>query len=159
MVRLCESVRIRDVTYGTTDPNDLKILNDFKQGLDNPELLKWPETGYDPCGHPPWPHVFRSGDKNAQIQVQNLGLKGPLPQNLNQHPKLFNLGLQKNHFNGKLPTFSGLSELEFAYLDNNDFDTIPAIFSMDSVAYESWFWIAILLIKLQDGLFLRNWLI
>ncbi|KAK8605013.1 hypothetical protein V6N13_082473 [Hibiscus sabdariffa] len=116
------------ITYGTTDPNDLKILNDFKQGLGNPELLKWPETGDDPCGHPPWPHVFCSGDRVAQIQVQNLGLKGPLPQNLNQLPKLFNLGLQKNHFNGKLPTFSGLSELEFAYLDNNEFDTIPADF-------------------------------
>ncbi|KAK8661158.1 hypothetical protein V6N13_052057 [Hibiscus sabdariffa] len=125
---LCALLCLFTVTYGTTDPNDLKILNDFKQGLGNPELLKWPETGDDPCGHPPWPHVFCSGDRVAQIQVQNLGLKGPLPQNLNQLPKLFNLGLQKNHFNGKLPTFSGLSELEFAYLDNNEFDMIPADF-------------------------------
>ncbi|KAK5818519.1 putative receptor protein kinase TMK1 [Gossypium arboreum] len=116
------------VVYGATDPNDLKILNDFKKGLENPELLKWPEAGDDPCGPPPWPHVFCSGDRVTQIQVQNLGLKGPLPQNLNQLPKLFNLGLQKNHFNGKLPSFSGLSELEFAYLDNNEFDTIPADF-------------------------------
>ncbi|XVE59645.1 hypothetical protein DITRI_Ditri05aG0062800 [Diplodiscus trichospermus] len=116
------------VVDGATDPNDLKILNDFKKGLDNPDLLKWPENGDDPCGPPPWPHVFCSGDRVAQIQVQNLGLGGPLPQNLNQLTKLFNLGLQKNHFNGKLPTFSGLSELEFAYLDNNEFDTIPADF-------------------------------
>ncbi|XVE79172.1 hypothetical protein DITRI_Ditri14bG0036600 [Diplodiscus trichospermus] len=116
------------VVYSATDPNDLKILNDFKKGLDNPELLHWPENGDDPCGPPPWPHVFCSGDRVAQIQVQNLGLRGPLPQNLNQLAKLFNLGLQKNHFNGKLPTFSGLSELEFAYLDNNEFDTIPADF-------------------------------
>ncbi|KAE8712207.1 putative receptor protein kinase TMK1 [Hibiscus syriacus] len=126
---LCVLLCLCTVTYGTTDPNDLKILNDFKQGLGNPELLKWPETGEDdPCGPPPWPHVFCSGERIAQIQVQNLGLKGPLPQNLNQLSKLFNLGLQKNHFNGKLPTFSGLSELEFAYLDNNEFDTIPADF-------------------------------
>ncbi|XWS73839.1 hypothetical protein CRYUN_Cryun02cG0163800 [Craigia yunnanensis] len=116
------------VVYSATDPNDLKILNDFKKGLDNPELLKWPENGDDPCGPPSWPHVFCSGDRVTQIQVQNLGLRGPLPQNLNQLTKLFNLGLQKNHFNGKLPTFSGLSELEFAYLDNNEFDTIPADF-------------------------------
>ncbi|XVF46996.1 hypothetical protein PTKIN_Ptkin03bG0073700 [Pterospermum kingtungense] len=116
------------VVYSATDPNDLKILNDFKKGLDNPELLKWPENGNDPCGPPSWPHVFCSGDRVTQIQVQNLGLRGPLPQNLNQLTKLFNLGLQKNHFNGKLPTFSGLSELEFAYLDYNEFDTIPADF-------------------------------
>ncbi|XVF19634.1 hypothetical protein REPUB_Repub11eG0127500 [Reevesia pubescens] len=116
------------VVYSATDPNDLKILNDFKKGLDNPELLKWPVNGDDPCGPPPWPHVFCSGDRVAQIQVQNLGLRGPLPQNLNQLTKLFNLGLQKNHFNGILPTFSGLSELEFAYLDYNEFDTIPADF-------------------------------
>ncbi|PPD76565.1 hypothetical protein GOBAR_DD26514 [Gossypium barbadense] len=116
------------VVYCATDPNDLKILNDFKKGLDNSELLMWPENGDDPCGPPSWPHVFCSGDRVTQIQVQNLGLKGPLPQNLNQLTKLFNLGLQKNHFNGKLPTFSGLSELEFAYLDNNELDTIPADF-------------------------------
>ncbi|KAB2065650.1 hypothetical protein ES319_A09G103700v1 [Gossypium barbadense] len=116
------------VVYCATDPNDLKILYDFKKGLDNSELLMWPENGDDPCGPPSWPHVFCSGDRVTQIQVQNLGLKGPLPQNLNQLTKLFNLGLQKNHFNGKLPTFSGLSELEFAYLDNNELDTIPADF-------------------------------
>ncbi|KAE8663828.1 histone deacetylase 8-like isoform X1 [Hibiscus syriacus] len=87
----------------------------------NPRLF----PSYDP---PPWPHVFCYGDRVAQIQVQNLGLKGPFPQNLNQLSKLFNLGLQKNHFNGKLSTFSGLSELEFAYLDNNEFNTIPADF-------------------------------
>ncbi|MBA0615408.1 hypothetical protein Godav_015548 [Gossypium davidsonii] len=116
------------VVYCATDPNDLKILNDFKKGLDNSELLMWPENGDEPCGPPSWPHVFCSGDRVTQIQVQNLGLKGPLPQNLNQLTKLFNLGLQKNHFNGKLPTFSGLSELEFAYLDNNELDTIPADF-------------------------------
>ncbi|OMP03809.1 hypothetical protein COLO4_10189 [Corchorus olitorius] len=116
------------VVYSATDPNDLKILNDFKKGLENPELLKWPENGDNPCGPPSWPHVFCSGNRVTQIQVQNLGLRGPLPQNFNQLTKLVNLGLQKNHFNGKLPTFSGLSELEFVYLDNNEFDTIPADF-------------------------------
>ncbi|KAM5584969.1 receptor protein kinase TMK1-like [Rosa sericea] len=115
------------VVYGATDPDDMKILNDFRKGLENPELLKWPENGDDPCGSK-WPHVFCSGDRVTQIQVQGMGLKGPLPQNFNQLPKLYNLGLQKNNFNGKLPTFSGLSELQYAYLDNNDFDTIPSDF-------------------------------
>ncbi|XP_062015948.1 receptor protein kinase TMK1-like [Rosa rugosa] len=115
------------VVYGATDPADMKILNDFRIGLENPELLKWPENGDDPCGSK-WPHVFCSGDRVTQIQVQGMGIKGPLPQNFNQLSKLYNLGLQKNNFNGKLPTFSGLSELQYAYLDNNDFDTIPSDF-------------------------------
>ncbi|KAJ0020810.1 hypothetical protein Pint_31755 [Pistacia integerrima] len=116
------------VGYSVTDPNDLKILNDFKNGLDNPELLKWPADGDDPCGPPSWPHVFCSNGRVTQIQVQNLGLKGSLPQNFNQLSKLYNIGLQRNKFNGKLPIFSGLSELEFAYLDFNEFDTIPSDF-------------------------------
>ncbi|KAK6926516.1 Leucine-rich repeat-containing N-terminal, plant-type [Dillenia turbinata] len=113
---------------GATDPNDLKILRDFEKGLENPELLKWPENDDNPCGPPKWPHVFCSGQRVTQIQVQNLGLKGPLPQNFNQLDKLYNLGLQRNNFTGKLPTFSGLADLQFAYLDYNEFDTIPSDF-------------------------------
>ncbi|KAA8549953.1 hypothetical protein F0562_001639 [Nyssa sinensis] len=116
------------LAYSFTDPNDFGILNDFAKGLENPGLLRWPANGNDPCGPPSWPHVFCSGGRVTQIQVRGLGLKGPLPQNLNQLTKLQNLGLQKNEFNGKLPTFSALSELQYAYLDFNDFDTIPGDF-------------------------------
>ncbi|XP_022142500.1 receptor-like kinase TMK3 [Momordica charantia] len=129
--RLCFSLVLlclSSVCFCATDPNDVKILNDFREGLENPELLKWPVNGDDPCGTPPWPHVYCAGDRVSQIQVQGLGLKGPLPQNFNQLSKLSNLGLQKNKFNGALPSFSGLSELEFAYLDFNEFDTIPSDF-------------------------------
>ena len=114
--------------YSVKDPNDLKILLDFQKGLENPELLKWPANGDDPCGPPLWPHVFCSDGRVTQIQVQSMGLKGPLPQNFNQLSKLYNIGLQRNNFTGKLPTFKGLSELEFAFLDYNNFDTIPSDF-------------------------------
>ncbi|KAL6575725.1 hypothetical protein OROHE_000706 [Orobanche hederae] len=111
---------------GITDPNDFKILNAFRKGLENPELLKWPDSGDDPCGPPQWPHLVCSSDgRVTQIQVQGLGLEGPLPQNFNQLDKLQNLGLQRNKFYGQLPTLSGLSDLQFAYLDFNNFDTIP----------------------------------
>lgn len=117
------------VAYAATDPNDLKILLDFKNGLENAELLKWPENGDDnPCGPPSWPHVFCAGNRITQIQVQNMGLKGPLPQNFNQLIELYNLGLQRNRFNGSLPSFSGLSDLEFAFLNDNEFDSIPSDF-------------------------------
>ncbi|CAN4089632.1 unnamed protein product [Withania somnifera] len=114
--------------YTVTDPNDLAIINEFRKGLENDELLKWPENDDDPCGSPVWPHIVCTGSRIQQIQVMGLGLKGPLPQNLNKLSKLTNLGLQKNEFSGKLPSFSGLSELRFAYLDFNKFDTIPSDF-------------------------------
>ncbi|KAG6693818.1 hypothetical protein I3842_09G020700 [Carya illinoinensis] len=102
------------VVFGATDPNDLAIINQFKKGLENPELLQWV----------------------AQIQVQNLGLSGPLPQNLNKLSMLTDLGLQKNNFTGALPSFSGLSNLRNAYLDNNRFDTIPGDFFDGLVSLE-----------------------
>ncbi|XP_058196171.1 receptor protein kinase TMK1-like [Rhododendron vialii] len=117
-----------NLAFSKTDPNDAKVLSDFREGLKNPDLLKWPDNGNDPCGPPSWPHVYCSNGRVTQIQVANLGLKGTLPQDFNQLTKLYNLGLQKNHFSGKLPTFSGLSELQFAYLDFNEFDTIPSDF-------------------------------
>uniref|UniRef100_A0A7N0UXD4 Leucine-rich repeat-containing N-terminal plant-type domain-containing protein n=1 Tax=Kalanchoe fedtschenkoi TaxID=63787 RepID=A0A7N0UXD4_KALFE len=114
-----------------TDPIDLKVLNEFRDGLDNAYLLNWPVDGgkgEDPCGLPAWPHVYCSGNKVSQIQVQNLGLKGQLPQSFNQLTMLSNLGLQGNRFNSKLPTFKGLSRLEYAYLNGNEFDMIPLDF-------------------------------
>lgn len=112
------------LAYCVTDPNDVRVLNEFRKGIENPELLQWPENDDDPCGKP-WKHLFCSGSRVTQIQVQGLGLKGTLPKDLNQLSKLINLGLQRNQFYGKLPSFSGLSELEFAYLDFNKFDEIP----------------------------------
>ncbi|KAL2328411.1 hypothetical protein Fmac_021838 [Flemingia macrophylla] len=111
--------------YGVTNPNDFRILNDFRKRLENPELLKWPENGNDPCGPPSWPYVFCSGGRITQIQTKNLGLEGSLPPNFNQLSELQNLGLQRNNLSGALPSFSGLSKLQYAFLDYNEFDTIP----------------------------------
>ncbi|KAA8518459.1 hypothetical protein F0562_015933 [Nyssa sinensis] len=120
-------VSLVSAVYSVTDPNDLAILNQIRKGLENPELLEWPSND-DPCGPPSWPHIYCSGSRVSQIQVQGLGLKGPLPKNFNQLSKLSNLGLQKNQFSGMLPSFSGLSELRYAYLDYNNFDSIPSDF-------------------------------
>ncbi|XP_055807344.1 receptor protein kinase TMK1-like [Solanum dulcamara] len=129
-------VSLFSVSYCVTDPNDLAIINEFKKGLKNPELLEWPVNGDDPCGPPAWPHIVCTGNKIQQIQVMGLGLKGPLPQNFNQLSKLTNLGLQRNQFSGKLPSFSGLSELRYAFLDFNKFDSIPSDFFNGLVSLE-----------------------
>ncbi|WJX73783.1 hypothetical protein P8452_57523 [Trifolium repens] len=123
LILFCSMINI---CYSATNPNDLKVLNDFRKGLENSELLKWPEKGNnDPCGPPSWPYVFCSDDRVTQIQAKNLGLKGKLPQNFNQLSELNNLGLQRNNLTGMLPSFHGLSKLEFAFLDYNSFDAIP----------------------------------
>ncbi|KAL5976470.1 hypothetical protein ACLOJK_020803 [Asimina triloba] len=115
------------LALGATDAGDEQVLMDFRKGLSNPELLQWPAAG-DPCGPPRWNHIFCDGPRVTQIQIQNMGLGGTLPPNFNKLSRLFNIGFQKNNFSGKLPTFSGLSELQYAYLGNNQFDTIPADF-------------------------------
>eukprot|EP01018_Ginkgo_biloba_P012330 Gb_34876 [translate_table: standard] len=115
------------IVIGETDPGDMAILNAFKKGMKNAELLNWPDGGTDPCGQK-WDHVFCSGTAVTQIQVRGLGLEGTLPPNFNQLKALHNIGLQNNNFSGALPTFNGLSNLVYAYLGQNNFDTIPADF-------------------------------
>ncbi|KAL4578307.1 hypothetical protein LXL04_014428 [Taraxacum kok-saghyz] len=116
------------LVYSATDPGDLAVLNQFRKGLKNPEVLKWPVNGDDPCGPPSWPHVFCSQTRVSQIQVQGMNLEGVLPGNLNQLSMLTNLGLQKNRFTGALPSLNGLSGLRWAYFDYNQFDSIPSDF-------------------------------
>ncbi|KAG0492352.1 hypothetical protein HPP92_005750 [Vanilla planifolia] len=113
---------------GVTDPNDFLVLDEFRKGLRNPELLKWPDSGNDPCGPPLWPHVFCSGSRVTQIQVKNLGLSGHLPKSFNRLSYLENLGFQRNNLSGPLPSFRGLSNLRYAYLVGNQFDSIPSDF-------------------------------
>ncbi|XVF76103.1 hypothetical protein PTKIN_Ptkin13bG0239000 [Pterospermum kingtungense] len=116
------------VVFSVTDPGDLDVLMQFRDGLENPQLLEWPENGGDPCGPPSWKHVYCEKSRVTQIQAQGVGLKGTLPQNLKKLSMLKNIGLQRNQLSGKLPSFSGLSNLQYAYLDYNNFDTVPADF-------------------------------
>ncbi|KAG9444412.1 hypothetical protein H6P81_015752 [Aristolochia fimbriata] len=120
-------IRFHSVVLGLTDPSDAAILEDFRKGLKNPELLDWGNNN-DPCGPPAWRYVFCQEGRVTQLQTKSLGLIGPLPQNFNMLSKLQNLGMQHNKLSGKLPSFSGLSELQFAYLGSNNFDTIPSDF-------------------------------
>ncbi|XP_020089438.1 receptor protein kinase TMK1-like [Ananas comosus] len=87
-----------------TDPGDYAVLDEFRKLLDNPEKLGWPSEGSDPCGPPLWPHVYCSGSRVSQIQVQN------------------------NRFRGPLPSLRGLPVLQFAFLNDNLFDAVPPDF-------------------------------
>uniref|UniRef100_A0A7N0TV18 Leucine-rich repeat-containing N-terminal plant-type domain-containing protein n=1 Tax=Kalanchoe fedtschenkoi TaxID=63787 RepID=A0A7N0TV18_KALFE len=116
------------VAFCLTHPTDFAVLDAFRKGLNNSHLLGWPVGGSDPCGPPRWPHLACLDGRVTSIQAKDLGLKGTLPPNFNRLTELQNLGLQRNNLSGKLPTFRGLSKLQFAYLDKNQFDTIPADF-------------------------------
>ncbi|XP_021769626.1 receptor protein kinase TMK1-like [Chenopodium quinoa] len=119
---------LNTVIYSVTDPGDLAVLNEFRKNLENSELLKWPSHGdNDPCGNK-WEFVFCSDGRVTQIQAKNLGLKGTLPLDFNKLEMLSNLGLQNNELTGMIPSFNGLKELKFAYLDFNNFTSIPADF-------------------------------
>ncbi|GLT90119.1 hypothetical protein SLE2022_080690 [Rubroshorea leprosula] len=113
------------VVFGATDPGDRDVLLKFRDGMENPELLNWPKNGDDPCGPPSWDYVYCSGSRVTEIQVKEIGLKGTLPQDLNKLSMLQNVGLQKNNLTGPLPSFSGLSNLQYIFLDFNNFTSIP----------------------------------
>ncbi|KAJ7554087.1 hypothetical protein O6H91_06G124400 [Diphasiastrum complanatum] len=112
-------------TSSQTDATDFAVLQSFVSGLSNPQLLNW--KGTDPCGGN-WPHIQCEGSHVTAIAVEGVGLKGTLPSNLNQLSNLRYLGLQDNFFHGALPSLNGLGLLQTAYLNNNNFDTIPADF-------------------------------
>ncbi|XP_018675641.2 receptor protein kinase TMK1-like [Musa acuminata AAA Group] len=128
ILSLCLLLGLVSVALGATDPGDYQVLDEFRKGLSNAELLKWPKNNQDPCGSPPWPYVFCAGSRVAQIQAKDLGLVGTLPPDLNKLSMLVNVGLQGNNLTGALPSFKGLSSLQYAFLGNNRFDTIPADF-------------------------------
>ncbi|CAL9126022.1 unnamed protein product [Musa textilis] len=125
---LCLLLGLVSVALGATDPGDYQVLDEFRKGLSNAEFLKWPKNNQDPCGSSPWPYVFCVGSRVAQIQAKDLGLVGTLPRDLNKLSMLANVGLQGNNLTGSLPSFKGLSSLQYAFLGNNRFDTIPADF-------------------------------
>lgn len=113
-------------SLATADPHEAQILRQFRNGLDNPDLLPWPDSGDDACG---WKYIFCDNKNRVnQIQAKGLNLSGPLAPNLSQLTNLFNVGLQNNKLNGPLPSFRGLSNLKYLYLDNNNFDSIPSDF-------------------------------
>ncbi|KAM7278970.1 hypothetical protein ACFE04_006104 [Oxalis oulophora] len=116
----------------------MAAMEAFKDGLANPQLLNWPDNnGDDPCGPPTWPHLSCSGDRVRRIEVKNLGLGGTLPQNFNHLSKIVSLSLQGNNFTGSVPSFAGLSELKYAYLGRNRFDTITSDFFQGLVNIKS----------------------
>ncbi|XP_066344941.1 receptor protein kinase TMK1-like [Miscanthus floridulus] len=116
------------LVHGTTHPADQAALDDLRKSLTNPDALGWPDNG-DACGPPAWPHVScdRSG-RVDNLDLKNAGLAGTLPPSLSSLAALRGLSLQGNRLTGALPSFRGMSALQRAFLNDNDFDGIPGDF-------------------------------
>ncbi|WVZ87771.1 hypothetical protein U9M48_034359 [Paspalum notatum var. saurae] len=117
------------LVLGATHPADQAFLDDLRKSLTNPDALGWPASGGDACGPPAWPHVScdRSG-RVLNLDLKNAGLAGTLPPSLASLAALQDLSLQGNSLSGPLPSFRGMAALRRAYLNDNDFDAIPADF-------------------------------
>lgn len=107
-----------------TDPNDAKVMQELANNLNAAGTLGW-APGIDPCT---WKFVSCSAGRVVSIQLQQMKMKGSLPADFNKLSALQNLGFQGNHLSGPLPSFSGMSELQYAYLNINNFTSIPPDF-------------------------------
>ncbi|KAB2013293.1 hypothetical protein ES319_D09G147400v1 [Gossypium barbadense] len=108
------------VVFSTTDSGDLDVLMQFRDELDNPELLKWPEKGGDPCGPPSWNHIYCENSRVTQIQAQdnlevlaldannfNASTGWSFPKALENSAQLTNLSCMNCNLIGPLPDFLG----------------------------------------------------
>lgn len=107
------------------DPaGDRLVMQAFKAGITNSAGLGW--TDPDPCV---WNAKFVKCDPAGNVQelrVRAVGLTGEVTPTLNQLTKLAYLELNFNFFTGAMPSLAGLSMLQTAFLDDNDFTSIPA---------------------------------
>ncbi|KAL8172229.1 hypothetical protein V2J09_024033 [Rumex salicifolius] len=65
-----------------------------------------------------------NGDQVTALNLNAQSLSGTLPSDLNSLSQLVILSLQGNHFSGELPSLENLSNLQEAYLNNNNFSSI-----------------------------------
>ncbi|KAH9306755.1 hypothetical protein KI387_011159 [Taxus chinensis] len=125
---ICVTVTIIFQCNAVTDPGNMAVLQAFYKNIDNKELVgSW--SGTDACGV--WKGIQCQSVFVTGISMQSMGLSGKLPANFNQLGSLTTISLQKNNLYGSLPSLSGLSNLQVAYLNDNQFDGIPSDFFKD----------------------------
>ncbi|KAK9281101.1 hypothetical protein L1049_003994 [Liquidambar formosana] len=100
--------------------DDASIMTKLADSL-TPTPPGW--SGSNPCK---WTGVeCDSSNRITSISISSKLLSGQLPSDLNQLSNLKSLSLQKNRLSGPLPSLSNLTHLEEAFLNNNNFSSIP----------------------------------
>ncbi len=107
---------------GADNASDMAVLQSLKQGITNSP--NW--TDPDPCN---WNGIKCDASGNVvSLRVRAFGLTGTVTPDINQLTQLQFLELNYNGFTGAMPSLAGLANLQFAYLDDNDFSSIPGDF-------------------------------
>ncbi|CAL5396841.1 unnamed protein product [Camellia sinensis] len=102
--------------------DDASVMQALKQSINPPSSLGW--TDSDPCK---WQNVGCSSDNRVtRIQIGHQHLKGFLPPSLANLTSLQRLEFMSNQLTGPVPSLSGLSSLQFLFLNNNNFSSIPS---------------------------------
>ncbi|GMH08051.1 hypothetical protein Nepgr_009891 [Nepenthes gracilis] len=69
--------------------------------------------------------VCDSSGRVSSITLSSQSLSGTIPSNLNSLSQITLLSLQNNRFSGTLPSLANLTLLREAYLDSNNFTSVP----------------------------------
>jgi hypothetical protein len=106
--------------------SDKVVLEAFKAGITNSDTLGW--TASDPCSWNAKQVVCDNAGNVVQLRVKSASLTGTVTPTLNQLASLTMLELNFNAFTGAMPTLQGMAALTQAFLDDNNFDSIPSDF-------------------------------
>lgn len=106
--------------------SDKLVLQAFKAGITNSDVLGW--AGTDPCAWNAKQVACDTAGNVVQLRVRAAGLTGTVTPDLNKLTSLTMLELNFNAFTGAMPTLAGMAQLQQAFLDDNNFDSIPADF-------------------------------
>ncbi|XXG68707.1 hypothetical protein AAC387_Pa06g1728 [Persea americana] len=137
LLRLVELSQAQDATNATTDPSEVIALNSIFQKWGVSAFPTWNTTG-DPCTgsavdgqsissdsiNPAIKCVctFNNGTTChiTQMKVNALDARGPIPEELGNLTKLFDLNLLKNYLTGPLPAFIGnLTDMQYLSFGKN----------------------------------------
>ncbi|KAJ4974834.1 hypothetical protein NE237_008008 [Protea cynaroides] len=105
-----------------TNSGDVAAMLALKQSL---KSMSDGWNDQDPCN---WKHVGCDGGRIIRIQIGEQGLSGTLPNDLQNLTALQRFEVMRNSISGPLPSFRGLSDLQFLLLNENQFSSVPADF-------------------------------
>ncbi|XP_072985007.1 receptor protein kinase TMK1-like [Typha latifolia] len=112
------------VSASAASAGDAAAMLAIAAALRPPQSLNWSKST-DPCS---WPQVTCSAGRVTAIQVGKRGLSGYLPDEVGDLTALVRLELMANSLSGPLPSLSALSSLQYLFLHDNNFTSIPQNF-------------------------------
>ncbi|TKY59942.1 Receptor kinase TMK4 [Spatholobus suberectus] len=125
LVSLCSLSLLLMIMTTAVAGDDAAVMSNFLKSLTSPPsgwssstpFCKWRGVQCDSSG------------RVTSISLASQSLTGTLPSDLNSLSQLRSLSLQDNALSGPLPSLANLSALQTAYLNGNNFTSVPAAFA------------------------------